>query len=111
VYIEPSELRLGNNALKELDLAIRSEELRILRALSAEVGALAPQFLPWIEVIAELDLALAGARLTKDWELTAPEFPKLSDDGPLVLSDVFHPGLVHRTADLIRNSFELSASG
>lgn len=113
VFIEPAELTASNNALKELELSIRAEEFRILRTLSNELGRLAPDFAPWLEVVGELDLALAAARLAKDWELTEPVV-ETSDDGfsELDLVKVFHPGLkVRQEAHIVRNSFGLRGAG
>lgn len=112
VFIEPAELRTSNNALKEIDLAIRAEEFRILRMLSGEIGSHAPAFMPWIAVVAEFDLALAAARLAKDWSLSAPIVP--DHDQPLAsleLGDVFHPGLKLRAVDIVTNSFSLPKEG
>lgn len=107
VFVEPAELTAPNNALTQTDLEIRSEEYRILRELSHQVGALAPQYLPWIEVVAELDLALAAATLARDWELQAP----VVDGGQLKLLNVFHPGLKDQRIDIVKNTYAIESGG
>ncbi len=109
VFIEPAELTVSNNALKEYDLSIRAEEYRILRELSVQVGAVAASFAPWLSVVAELDLALAAADLAKAWDLQIPEMS--SSDGELRLLEAFHPGLRLRDLDIVKNSFTIPAGG
>ena len=109
VFIEPAELTVSNNLLKEVDLSIRAEEFRILRELSTQVGAYAPAFAPWLAVVAELDLALAAADLAKAWDLQIPEMS--ASDGELRLLECFHPGLRLRDVDIVKNSFTIPAGG
>jgi len=103
VFIEPAELTVQNNALKEIELAIRAEEFRILKNLSREVGALGGTFLIWIHPLAELDLAIAAAVLANDWALTEPQVPPKE----LHFKDLFHPSLKRQGIDVIKNSFDL----
>jgi DNA mismatch repair protein MutS2 len=107
VFIEPTELMVSNNALKELELSIRAEEYRIRRELSQAIAAAAPAFDPWIEPIAELDLACAAGVLANDWELEAPE----TTGGALDALNVFHPGLKIRGAEIIKNSLSIAEGG
>lgn len=106
VFVEPTELMRHNNALKELDLAIRGEEYRILRELSARIGKLSDAFLPWVEVVGALDLALAAAKLTQDWELTEPLVRSR-----LRLKEVFHPQLKEQGIEIVKNSFQVHEGG
>ncbi|MEW6055117.1 MAG: Smr/MutS family protein [Bdellovibrionota bacterium] len=107
VFIEPVELTGPNNALKEIDLSIRSEEYRILKSLSQQVATVADIYDPWIEVIAELDLALAAARLAVDWDLSEPQVA----DGDLELRNLFHPGLKVQRIEPVLNTVRISKGG
>lgn len=107
VFVEPAELTGPNNALKQIDYDIRTEEFRILRALSNEVGKLAGIYAPWVDVVAELDLALAAATMARDWELKAP----IVSTGELKLLNVFHPGLKDQRVDIVKNTYSIAGGG
>ncbi len=104
VFMEPLELTTSNNELKEIELSIRSEELRILRELSAKIGALAPVFQLWVEPVAEFDLVFASALFARDFKLTRPKF---SEDRKLILRGLFHPQLSSQGIEAVKNSFAL----
>lgn len=107
VYIEPAVLTAPNNELKQIDLSIRAEEYRILRTLSAEIAKLAPTYAPWIGAVAELDLVLAAAALSREWSLTAP----IVEGDELKLLNVFHPGLKEQNINIVKNTFSIAGGG
>jgi DNA mismatch repair protein MutS2 len=75
LFVEPFGVVEHNNQYRELQLAERDEERRILAELSMQVAMHAREILTTIEIIAELDLAFAKSKYADD--LTASE-PLLS---------------------------------
>ncbi len=63
VFLEPLETVELGNAWRELEVEEQREVERILRSLSASVGRAAGDIEATVEALAELDLALAKARL------------------------------------------------
>ena len=80
VFLEPLEAVELGNAWRELQLEEQREVERILRALSAQVGEVADDIETTVDALAELDLALAKAKLGD--ALAANELPYLSADQP-----------------------------
>ncbi len=72
LFVEPLVVVELNNQFRELQLAERDEERRILAELSAQVAQHAGEILATVEVIAELDLALARGRYAEELNATAP---------------------------------------
>ena len=72
VFIEPWATVDVQNELRELTLEEKHEVERILRALSSEVGAYEREISRNIELIAEIDLALAKARYAREAKATEP---------------------------------------
>ncbi len=72
VFVEPTVTVGLGNALRELVIEERREIERILRLLSAEVGAHRDDIAMSIERAAELDLVLAKARYAKRIKATEP---------------------------------------
>jgi DNA mismatch repair protein MutS2 len=91
LFIEPLAVVELNNQYRELQLAERDEERRILIDLSSQVGTLAHEILQTVELISRLDLALAKAKYAEKLEASEPTlFPmKPSRDGR-------HPGSIIR---------------
>jgi DNA mismatch repair protein MutS2 len=71
LFVEPFGVVDMNNQYRELQLAERDEERRILAELSLQIGSHAEAILHMVEVIAELDLALARAKF--GWAMRASE--------------------------------------
>jgi DNA mismatch repair protein MutS2 len=100
VFMEPTvNVGLGN-ALRELVIEERREIERILRILSAEVGAHNDEIAQNIAIAAELDLVLAKARYAKRIKATEPviiepdikgEAVTRNRNGFLKLVDARHP--------------------
>jgi DNA mismatch repair protein MutS2 len=72
VFIEPWTTIDVQNELRELVAEEKHETERILRTLSAEVGAFQSEISQNIELIAEIDLALAKARYAREAKATEP---------------------------------------
>jgi len=77
LFVEPIGVVNLNNEYRELQLAERNEERRILAELSAQVGENAETLLHMIRVIAELDFILARAKYADDLKATVPELKGL----------------------------------
>ncbi len=74
VFVEPLAVVELGNQWRELQLEEQREVERVLRRLSAEVGAAVEAIVASVEALAEIDLALACARLGD--EIGAPELPR-----------------------------------
>jgi len=72
VFMEPTSTVGLGNAIRELVIEERRETERILRLLSAEVGAHSEDITRGIELAAELDLILAKARYARNIKATEP---------------------------------------
>src|SRR5690606_5836855 len=101
VFIEPASVVPLNNELALLEMEERDEERRVLYALGRSLADV-PGVDESLEVVAELDMLNAGARLAKDWRLVRPRF---DDEGRARLIDARHP-LVE---GCVPNSIELDA--
>jgi DNA mismatch repair protein MutS2 len=80
LFVEPLPIVEANNELRELQLAERDEERRILAEVSALVGEHAAELKYGVENLAALDLAFAKAKYAE--ELKASE-PVTSDQLPV----------------------------
>ena len=72
VFIEPWTTTETQNELRELVAAEKDEIERILKTLSAEAGAFQSEISHNIELITEIDLALAKARYARETRATEP---------------------------------------
>jgi DNA mismatch repair protein MutS2 len=99
VFVEPASVVPMNNELALLEFEERDEVRRILIALGQRL-AFDPELVPTLEALAEVDVALASARLARDWRLTRPQ---LGPELPLRLPAARHP-LVD---DCVPNDVEL----
>lgn len=88
VFIEPASIA----ALSAERITLKAEEdrevKRILRRLSTEVGRVAKPLTYALDVIAKLDLITAKAKLSRDFNMSAPE---LNSDNRLWLRSARHP--------------------
>ncbi len=97
VFLEPLPVVELGNTWRELQLEEQREVERVLRDLSAMAGEAADGIVETVAVLAELDLALAKARLAT--ELDAPELPHAGEEqawiveagGPLHMLNARHP--------------------
>jgi DNA mismatch repair protein MutS2 len=90
LFVEPLAVVELNNQYRELLLAERDEERRILWELSQQVAGHSNEIQHTVEVIAELDLALARGKYAEDLRASAPELHPIEPKGAR------HPGTVIR---------------
>lgn len=90
LFVEPLSVVEHNNEFRELQLAERDEERRILTELSQQVGMQAGNILRTVELVADLDLCFAKAKYS---EAIAGSEPVLR---PIVKPSGEHPGTIIR---------------
>jgi DNA mismatch repair protein MutS2 len=78
LFVEPLAVVELNNQIRELELAERDEELRVLHELSAQIGEHAQDFFYGIENLAALDLAFAKAKYAEEIHASEPILHQLS---------------------------------
>ncbi len=88
VFVEPMGVVEANNELRVLTSREEAEIERILRELSAEAGTFATAIIADYEIVVELNLIFAKARLAHRMGAMKPA---LSDDGHTVLHKARHP--------------------
>jgi DNA mismatch repair protein MutS2 len=96
LFVEPLGVVELNNRNRELQLAERDEERRILTELSHQVGTAGTQLLGMVDDVAELDLAFARGRYADELGTCEPvlrEFPPQQENPA---SGSRHPGSVIR---------------
>lgn len=101
VFIEPASVVPLNNELALLEMEERDEVRRILQALGQRLAG-EPAVDESLEVVAELDLANASARLARDWQLARPV---IDEDGTVALLRARHPLI----EGCVPNDLELAA--
>lgn len=94
LFVEPIGVVELNNQYRELQLAERDEERRILMELSQQVGRNSQAILQTVETIASLDLAFARAKYADDSRATEPILHPIPGQPPS--PDNPHPGTVIR---------------
>ncbi|MBI5953613.1 MAG: endonuclease MutS2 [Chloroflexi bacterium] len=72
LFIEPLPVVEANNQLRELQLAERDEERRILAEISRQIGEHAVELKYGVENLAALDLAFAKAKYAEELRANAP---------------------------------------
>ena len=88
VFMEPLTAIEAGNEIRSLEVAERREVERILRELSAAVGAQRPALTAAVLALANLDRTLAAARYAMALNAVAPD---VSDDTALDLREARHP--------------------
>ncbi len=91
LFIEPLSVVDLNNEYRELQLAERDEERRVLAALSDQVGANADEISATVELVAELDLAFARGKYAVDLHASEPLLHAVQPK-----EETRHPGSVIR---------------
>lgn len=94
LFVEPLSIVEMNNQHRELQLAERDEERRILAALSDQVGRHANELHELIDIIAVLDLALAKGRYAAEIEAVEPQLLEFPRQGRSLPEGRRHPGSV-----------------
>jgi DNA mismatch repair protein MutS2 len=92
VYIEPASVANLSSERAVLKGEEEREVRRVLRRLTAEVGRVAKPLSHAIDLMARLDLIGAKARLSRDYQMYAPD---INTDGRLWLRKARHPLLEH----------------
>ncbi len=72
LFVEPLAVVELNNAYRELQLAERDEEHRVLAELSAQVGMQAEALITGVQALADLDLAFAKAKYAEAIRASEP---------------------------------------
>lgn len=98
VFIEPLEILEANNALREVELAEKSEVARILDELSRRVEKDAEELEAIVSALARLDLALTKSQLA---DFLDAERPLLDAEGRLDLVAARHPLLVAQGTEVV----------
>lgn len=96
LFVEPLAVVELNNQYRELQLAERDEERRILAELSQQIGDQAYEVLHTVEVIAELDLVFARGKYADDLGATEPILHAFPPSGRGESKASSHPGSVIR---------------
>ena len=88
LFIEPMSAVKANNEIRELLAREEREIERILREMSAEAADFSESIILDYNLLTQLDLVFAKAKLSYDLECVAPE---LSDKDEIVLKKARHP--------------------
>jgi len=104
VFLEPAEIFDMNNEISELTFAERREVERILRTLTAELGAESDAFQEAMWKLQSLDSATARARYAE--RNTCVE-PTITDEDVIRLVDAYHPLLLIRLPNVVPMSVSL----
>lgn len=91
LYIEPQQMVDGSNRYRQLELEEKNEVQRILKAISSRVAEKKEALISLVEILIDLDLALARGRYAEELGAVKPvlrPFPKKIQPG--------HPGVVLR---------------
>jgi DNA mismatch repair protein MutS2 len=88
LFIEPESLVEANNRLKQAEIAIEQETLRILRRLSRQTALIADEVESNVAILEQIDLGFARAGLAEELEASAPE---VGDEGVVILPQLRHP--------------------
>jgi DNA mismatch repair protein MutS2 len=92
LFVEPLGVVEFNNQFRELELAERDEERRVLADLSYLVAQHGDELLQVVEVIAELDLIFACAKYADDLRAQEPVLNPFPKQGAGVSKLPHHPG-------------------
>lgn len=105
-FVEPKELVGLNNELKVAEIAVRREEARILAELSSLVGEERDAIDANLDLLEQLDLVDARARLAIR---LAAHRPRIAADGRIQLHAMRHPQMVLAGAEVVANDVLLEA--
>jgi DNA mismatch repair protein MutS2 len=102
LFVEPLAVVELNNQIRELELAERDEELRVLRELSAQIGEHAKDLTYGIENLAVLDLAFAKAKYAEEIKASEPVLCAMTVDRGLKTEKRESSPTVHRPSSTVR---------
>ena len=107
VFVEPDEIIELNNRLKLAHLEVEEEERRILTELSQAVERAAPRIQSTLDILADLDLIDAAARLSVDLRAQ----PVNLGHSALDLRNARHPLMVLAGVKVVPNDIVLPQGG
>ncbi len=107
LFIEPQQIVGLGNELSIAESMAAEEERRVLQELSADVGDRASELLRAVEILGELDLVEACARLATDLDATRPQLAE--GRASFSLRGARHPLLVLQGKRVIANDVSLAA--
>ena len=93
LFVEPRSVLSIGNRLVDLEARIRDEERKVLAELSAHVAEEEPTLAQLVQVLLQLDLALARGRYGRWLGGVAPEL-KENPDASFLLRELRHPLLI-----------------
>jgi DNA mismatch repair protein MutS2 len=107
LFIEPLPIVEANNEIRELQLAERDEERRILAEVSSQVGEHSAELKYGVENLAVFDLALAKAKYGEELHANEPVLHQTVDRRPQTAVDPPTPTiqLIHARHPLIDPSY------
>jgi DNA mismatch repair protein MutS2 len=91
LFVEPLQVVDLNNTWRELQVAEREEERRILTELSNEIGKHADEIMAAVETLAALDLVFSKAKYAEALKATAPALKEFTP-----VKDGLNPGMAMR---------------
>ncbi len=94
VFVEPLEVLDANNRVRELEAGERIEVERVLARLSTRIGEDAESLVEAVERVAQIDLAVGCAALSREWDGCAV----VETTGDVALGRARHPLLDPATA-------------
>lgn len=104
LFIEPRQFIDANNRLKMAELEVEQEIEKILGKLVGMVSVSADILRIDLEILTELDVIYARAKLARDLDANAP---RINDNGEISLKAVRHPHLVLQPSDVVPNDVEM----
>ena len=99
LFVEPLAVVELNNEWRELQLAERDEERRVLAELCFQIAAHADEITWGVEALALLDLAFAKAKYAEAIRANEPVFVQTGDRGPKTVQPA---ATVHRPSSIVR---------
>jgi DNA mismatch repair protein MutS2 len=104
VFVEPKEVIALNNRLRIAEGELSAAEHRILGALSATLGRIAPNVIAAIDAATEIDLACAREGLARQLKATRPI---VRDEGVVHLVRGRHPVLLLQGVNVVANDLSV----
>ncbi|MEZ4452084.1 MAG: Smr/MutS family protein [Nannocystaceae bacterium] len=107
LFVEPTALIAGNNALREAHLAAAAEEGRLLDAFSRQVGEAADGLFADLRGIVAIDAMLARLRLSQSIDGVTPRVIAAEEAAAIELPQMRHPLLLLAGVDVVANDLRL----
>ncbi|MCB0363326.1 MAG: endonuclease MutS2, partial [Bdellovibrionales bacterium] len=104
VFMEPKEVVLQNNRLRELEVAIEEEIERLLKDLTEYLSSIADEIKQTKEVMKECDIRFAQAHLANQMQASSPLFT----ENEIELIEVRHPVFVLKHEQVVANNVKLN---